>query len=69
MRVHPASRQILTASLQQWRSLHAVKLFDTDRSAVAHETQLALALTLRALEHGNEAAKQYVASVRSKGAS
>ncbi|MEZ0600894.1 hypothetical protein ACAX43_01860 [Paraburkholderia sp. IW21] len=36
---------------------HAVKLFDQDRSAAAHDAQLALALAQRALSHGNEAAR------------
>lgn len=39
---------------------HAVKLFDQDRSAVAHDAQLALSLALRALSHGNEAARLFV---------
>jgi hypothetical protein len=39
---------------------HAVKLFDQNRSAVAHDAQLALSLALRALSHGNEAARLFV---------
>jgi hypothetical protein len=50
---HAAASALHTQAAQDLR--HAVKLFDADRSAVAHETQLALALTLRALVHGNEA--------------
>jgi hypothetical protein len=64
---HGAASALHTQAAQHLR--HAVKLFDADRSAVAHETQLALALALRALVHGNEAAKQYVTSLRVKGGS
>jgi hypothetical protein len=64
---HAAAATLHTQSAQHLR--HAVKLFQTDRSAVAHETQVSLALALRALVHGNEAAKQYVTSLRAKGAS
>jgi hypothetical protein len=64
---HAAASALHTQAAQHLR--YAVKLFDADRSAVAHETQLALSLTLRALVHGNEAAKQYVTSPRTKGAS
>jgi hypothetical protein len=39
---------------------HAVKLFEQDRSAVSHDAQLALSLALRALSHGNEAARLFV---------
>jgi hypothetical protein len=46
---------------------HAAKLFDEDRSAVAHDTQLAFSLALRAMSHSNEAAKQHVTSMRDKG--
>ncbi|SOE91632.1 hypothetical protein SAMN05414139_04288 [Burkholderia sp. D7] len=45
---------------------HAAKLFDDDRSAVAHDTQLAFSLAVRALAHGNEAARQHVTAVREK---
>ena len=64
---HAAASALHTQAAQHLR--HAVQLFDADRSAVAHETQLTLSLALRALVHGNEAAKQYVASLRTKGAS
>ena len=46
---------------------HAAKLFDDDRSAVAHDTQLAFSLAVRALAHGNEAARQHVTLIREKG--
>ncbi|NMM02796.1 hypothetical protein HHL24_33370 [Paraburkholderia sp. RP-4-7] len=39
---------------------HAVKLFDQDRSAAAHDAQLALSLAVRALSHGNEAARLFI---------
>ena len=45
---------------------HAAKLFDDDRSAVAHDTQLAFSLAVRALAHANEAARQHVTSMRDK---
>jgi hypothetical protein len=47
---------------------HAAKHFDEDRSAVAHDTQLAFSLALRALSHSNEAARQHVTSTRDKSA-
>ena len=45
---------------------HAAKLFDDDRSAVAHDTQLAFSLAVRALAHANEAARQHVTLMRDK---
>lgn len=42
---------------------NALKHFDQDRGAVAHEAQLALSLALRALSHSNEAARQHVLAV------
>ncbi|KXU84688.1 hypothetical protein CR51_41895 [Caballeronia megalochromosomata] len=64
---HAAASALHTQAAQHLR--HAVKLFESDRSAVVHETQLGVALALRALAHGSEAAKQYVTLVRAKDAS
>lgn len=61
---HAAASALHTQAAQHLR--HAVKLFESDRSAVAHETQLGLAVALRALVHGKEAAKQYVTLQRAK---
>src|SRR5579863_4152399 len=55
---HAAAVDLHTQAAQHMR--HAVKLFEQDRSAVSHDTQLALSLALRALSHGNEAAKLFV---------
>jgi len=44
----------------------AAKQFDLDRSAVAHQAQLALTLALRAVSHSNEAARQHVLVLREK---
>jgi hypothetical protein len=64
---HAAASDLHAQAAQHLR--RAVKLSDDDRSAVAHEMQLAFALALRAVAHGNEAAKQHVTSLREKGAS
>jgi hypothetical protein len=64
---HAAASELHIQAAQHLR--RAVKLFEDDRSAVAHETQLGFALALRALAHGNEADKQHVTSLREKGAS
>ncbi|PMS29298.1 hypothetical protein C0Z16_19215 [Paraburkholderia rhynchosiae] len=63
---HATAAELHDQAAQHMR--HAVKLFDQDRSAVAHDAQLALSLALRALSHGNEAAKLFV-NVASVGAS
>ncbi|MFL9864676.1 hypothetical protein PQR67_10905 [Paraburkholderia fungorum] len=55
---HATAAELHDQAAQHMR--HAVKLFDQDRSAVAHDAQLALSLALRALSHGNEAAKLFV---------
>lgn len=55
---HAAAVELHTQAAQHMR--HAVKLFDQDRSAVSHDSQLALSLALRALSHGNEAARLFV---------
>jgi hypothetical protein len=58
-----AKHHVTAAELHEQAALHmrhAVKLFDQDRGAVAHDTQLALSLALRALSHSNEAAKLFV---------
>jgi len=55
---HAVAAELHTQAAQHMR--HAVKLFDQDRSAVSHDAQLALSLALRALSHGNEAAKLFV---------
>jgi hypothetical protein len=57
-RHHAAAVELHTQAAQHMR--HAVKLFDQDRSAVSHDAQLALSLALRALSHGNEAARLFV---------
>ncbi|WNC93216.1 hypothetical protein RI103_20590 [Paraburkholderia sp. FT54] len=64
-RHHAAASDLHGQAAQHLR--RAAKLFDDDRSAVAHETQLGFSLASRALAHGNEAARQYVASLREKG--
>jgi hypothetical protein len=55
---HAAAVELHTQAAQHMR--HAVKLFDQDRSAVSHDAQLALSLSLRALSHENEAARLFV---------
>ncbi|MGA7778804.1 MAG: hypothetical protein WCA85_14005 [Paraburkholderia sp.] len=55
---HVAAAELHLQAAQHMR--HAAKLFDQDRSAAAHDAQLALALALRALSHGNEAARLLV---------
>jgi hypothetical protein len=55
---HAAAVELHTQAAQHMR--HAVKLFEQDRSAVSHDAQLALSLALRALSHGNEAARLFV---------
>ncbi|MDE1006069.1 MAG: hypothetical protein OSB38_10420 [Paraburkholderia fungorum] len=55
---HATAAELHDQAAQHMR--HAVKLFDQDRSAVAHDAQLALSFALRALSHGNEAAKLFV---------
>ena len=62
---HAAASELHVQAAQHLR--RAAKLFDDDRSAVAHESQLGFSLGSRALAHGNEAARQYVASLREKG--
>jgi hypothetical protein len=63
---HAAASDLHVQAAQHLR--RAVKLFEDDRSAVAHETQLGLALALRAVAHGDEAAKQHVTALRETGA-
>ncbi|MFM0412763.1 hypothetical protein [Paraburkholderia aromaticivorans] len=63
---HAAASELHTQAAQHMR--RAAKVFDDDRSAVAHETQLGFSLASRAVAHGNEAARQYVASLRDKSA-
>ncbi|MGF6574719.1 hypothetical protein SAMN05443245_6487 [Paraburkholderia fungorum] len=55
---HAAAAELHEQAAQHMR--HAIKLFDQDRSAAAHDSQLALSLALRALSHGNEAARLFV---------
>ena len=58
-----AKHHATAAELHEQAALHmrhAVKLFDQDRGVVAHDAQLALSLALRALSHGNEAARLFV---------
>ncbi|UXU90226.1 hypothetical protein [Burkholderia sp. S-53] len=57
-KLHAAAVELHTQAAQHMR--HAVKLFDQDRSAATHDAQLALALALRALSQGNEAARLFV---------
>jgi hypothetical protein len=57
-KLHATAAELHDQAAQHMR--HAVKLFDQDRSAVAHDAQLALTLALRALSHGNEAAKLFI---------
>ncbi|CAE6730383.1 hypothetical protein R70006_04367 [Paraburkholderia domus] len=57
-KLHATAAELHDQAAQHMR--HAVKLFDQDRSAVAHDAQLALSLALRALSHGNEAARLFV---------
>jgi hypothetical protein len=61
---HAAAAELHGQAAQHLR--HAAKLFDDDRSAVAHDTQLAFSLAVRALSHANEAARQHVTSTRDK---
>ncbi|WP_168794303.1 hypothetical protein [Paraburkholderia aromaticivorans] len=62
---HAAASELHGQAAQHLR--RAAKVFEEDRSAVAHETQVGFSLATRAVAHGNEAAKQYVASLREKG--
>jgi hypothetical protein len=62
---HTAAAELHEQAAQHMR--HAVKLFDQDRSAAAHDAQLALALALRALSHGNEAARLFVKLAPAEG--
>jgi hypothetical protein len=55
---HATAAELHEQAVQHMR--HAIKLFDQDRSAVAHDAQLALSLAQRALSHGNEAARLFV---------
>lgn len=55
---HAMAAELHEQAAQHMR--HAVKLFDQDRGAVAHDAQLALSLALRALSHGNEAARLFI---------
>jgi hypothetical protein len=55
---HAAAVELHTQAAQHMR--HAVTLFEKDRSAASHDAQLALSLALRALSHGNEAARLFV---------
>ncbi len=57
-KLHATAAELHEQAAQHMR--HAVKLFDQDRSVVAHDAQLALSLALRALAHGNEAARLFV---------
>lgn len=57
-KLHTAAVELHSQAAQHMR--HAVKLFDQDRSAVAHDAQLALSLAQRALTLGNEAARLFV---------
>ena len=63
---HAAAAELHEQAAQHMR--HAVKLFEQDRSAAAHDTQLALTLALRALSHGNEAARLFVKLAPVEGA-
>ncbi|WP_330868382.1 hypothetical protein [Paraburkholderia sp.] len=63
---HAAAVELHTQAAQHMR--HAIKIFDQDRSAVSHDAQLALSLSLRALSHENEAAKLFV-TLATSGAS
>ncbi|SDG21920.1 hypothetical protein [Paraburkholderia phenazinium] len=68
-KTNAAQHHALAGELHEQAAQHlrsAVKHFDQDRGAVAHEAQLALTLALRALSHGNEAAKQHVLALRDK---
>jgi hypothetical protein len=64
---HAAAAELHGQAAQHLR--RAAKQFDEDRSAVAHETQLAYSLAQRAVSHGNEAAKQHVTALRDKASS
>lgn len=55
---HALAAELHEQAAQHMR--HAAKLFEQDRSAAAHDAQLALTLALRALSHGNEAARLFV---------
>lgn len=69
-RATAAQHHTMAAELHEQAALHlrsAAKHFDQDRGAVAHETQLAFSLALRALSHSNEAARQHVTSSRDRG--
>jgi hypothetical protein len=57
-KLHVAATELHEQAAQHMR--HAAKLFDQDRSAVAHDAQLALSLALRALSHSNEAARLFI---------
>ena len=61
---HATAAELHGQAVQHLR--HAAKLFDDDRSAVAHDTQLAFSLAVRALAHANEAARQHVTLMRDK---
>ncbi|MGF6721158.1 hypothetical protein P3T43_000499 [Paraburkholderia sp. GAS41] len=64
-----AQHHAIAAELHEQAARHlrtAAKQFEQDRSAVAHETQVAATLALRGLSHSNEAAKQHVAAMRDK---
>lgn len=64
-----AQHHAIAAELHEDAARHlrnAVKHFDDDRGAVAHEAQTALSLALRGLFHSNEAAKLHVAALREK---
>ncbi|OLL31771.1 hypothetical protein BTH42_10720 [Burkholderia sp. SRS-W-2-2016] len=62
---HAAAVDLHRQAAQHMR--HAIKIFDQDRSAVSHDAQLALSLALRALSHGNEAARLLVKLAASGG--
>ncbi|WP_341314032.1 hypothetical protein WN982_01125 [Paraburkholderia sp. IMGN_8] len=64
-----AQHHAMAAELYEQAALHlrsAVRHFDQDCGAVAHETQLAFALALRALSHSNAAARQHITSSRDR---
>ncbi|MFM0341444.1 hypothetical protein [Paraburkholderia fungorum] len=62
---HATAAELHDQAAQHMR--HAVKLFDQDRGAAAHDAQLALSLALRALSQGNEAAKLFVMLAAGEG--
>ncbi|CAG4915564.1 hypothetical protein [Paraburkholderia saeva] len=64
-KLHATAAELHDQAAQHMR--HAAKLFEQDRSAAAHDAQLALSLALRALSHGNEAARLFVKLASAEG--